>query len=92
MDVAVKKIFMTTNVNLMEQAEVKWMQRARHPRLVLFFGMGKHPDQNVFVVIEYMRNGDLLHLLTSSYESERPITWVSRIRLLLDVAEGMNCT
>ena len=40
MNVAVKKIFHTNGTDLMNQSEVKWMQRARHARLLYFFGCG----------------------------------------------------
>lgn len=90
MDVAVKTIFNTKDVDISKQSEVQWMQRARHPRLLLFFGVGRHPSRDIFVVIEYMSEGDLLNLFTTSRESKSLLPWRTRLRLLLDVAEGMR--
>jgi len=43
MNVAVKKIFHTSGTDLMNQSEVKWMQRARHAQLGLLAELD-HPD------------------------------------------------
>eukprot|EP00939_MAST-03C_sp_MAST-3C-sp1_P004985 g4985.t1 len=89
-EVAVKKIFETVNVDLASQQEVRWMQRARHPRLVLFFGCGRAPDNNIFVCIEFMTKGDLLHLLEESRENGRPLPWDERMQYIVDIAEAMS--
>ena len=90
-DVAVKTIFNTRDVDMAAQSEVQWMQRARHPRLILFFGMGKQPPSeggNIFIAIEFMKHGDLLAKLESQ---DREIqSWKVRMRLLEDVALGMQ--
>eukprot|EP00939_MAST-03C_sp_MAST-3C-sp1_P002980 g2980.t1 len=87
-EVAVKTIFETIKVDLASQQEVRWMQRARHPRLVLFFGCGRAPDNNIFVCIEFMANGDLLRLLETSRADGRPLPWHERFQYLVDVAEA----
>jgi len=90
-DVAVKTIFHTRDVNVADQSEVQWMQRARHPRLILFFGMGKQPKPdggNIFIAIEFMNHGDLLAKLESRDDEIK--SWKLRMRLLEDVALGMQ--
>ena len=69
----------------MSHNEVKWMQRARHSRLVMFLGCGREPKRNnIFVVMEYMNGGNFLDALKS-----RRLSWKRRLRILVDVAEGM---
>ena len=54
-DVAVKKMFDTDNIDtLADESEIHFLQRARHPRLVLFMGAGRMPDRNLFLVLEYV--------------------------------------
>ena len=54
-DVAVKKMFDTDDIDtLADESEIHFLQRARHPRLVLFMGAGRMPDRNLFLVLEYV--------------------------------------
>ena len=54
-DVAVKKMFDTDEIDtLADESEIHFLQRARHPRLVLFMGAGRMPDRNLFLVLEYV--------------------------------------
>jgi len=88
--VALKTISRTGDIEMMAQQEVRWMQRARHPRLVLFLGCGRVPDtKDIFVVLEFMERGDFLHHLVDGRESGTPPPWDERLRLLRDVADGM---
>merc|ERR1712054_329602 len=88
--VACKEIFGTENEDLCAQAEVKWMQRARHPRLVMFMGCGRAPSGNIFIALEFMDCGDLLHKFIETRESGTPLSWRMRLELLQDVCGGMN--
>ena len=83
----------TTDVkqdNIFEDPEIKWMQRARHPRLVLFFGAGRADDGRVFYVMELMREGTLTQAFMNARENETSLSWCERLGLLSDVAEGMQ--
>jgi hypothetical protein len=85
-DVAVKKMFDTENVDtLADESEIHFLQRARHPRLVLFMGAGRMPDQNLFIVLEYMEEG----ALDTRIDSDLSFPWSDRLRILGDIAEGM---
>ena len=90
--------------------------RGRHPRLVLFLGCGKLPNQDgIFLVLEYCDGGNLGDLLyrkgarASTDVASIPLrrqdrstsvikrmkrkskvpSWRTRLRLLVDIAEGM---
>ena len=85
-DVAMKKMFDTADIDaLTDESEIHFLQRARHPRLVLFMGAGRMPDKNLFLVLEYMEEGSL----DTRIESDLKFPWIERLRILGDVAEGM---
>ena len=89
LDCAVKTIANTQNISIAAQSEVKWMQRARHERLVMFFGCGRDETGNIFVVLEFMAEGDLLTKMVESRERNKPMPWKLRLQLLHDVVDGM---
>ena len=85
--VAVKTLRDTDMVNLFEDAEIRLLQRARHPRLVMFVGAGyidNDEKRGIFVVMEYMNYGSLTSFL---HNNSRRLE--EKIPLLKDVAEGM---
>jgi len=95
-DVAVKKMLNTERVDLDAEPEIRFLKRARHPKLVWFMGCG-HIDndatKNLFVVLEYMNMGDLSNVLWTSKREKSgapPPTWKTRMSLLKDTAEGMS--
>ena len=92
-DVAVKKLFITpssldtldTSKGVFGDKEIKLMMRTRHKRVVLFLGAGQLSNGSTFLVSEYMAGGDLRRLLACG----DPLPWSRRVRVALDVAEGM---
>jgi serine/threonine protein kinase len=91
--VAVKLITITDSKHvgdIFEDPEIKWMQRARHPRLVLFFGAGRADTGEVFYVMELMREGTLTQAFLKARENDSSLSWCERLGLLTDVAEGMQ--
>ena len=85
--VAVKTLRDTDQINLFEDAEIRLLQRARHPRLVMFVGAGyidNDENKGIFVVMEYMNYGSLTSFL---HNNSRRLE--EKIPLLKDVAEGM---
>eukprot|EP00940_MAST-03C_sp_MAST-3C-sp2_P003367 g3367.t1 len=97
--VAIKKMYPESNdadVDLEKNQEIRFLQRARHPRLVMFLGCGRcsrteRDDASIFVVLEYCDRGDLTHFLYEGHDaSTRVPTWSERVGLLCDVAEGME--
>lgn len=90
---AVKKMFNTDNTSsLDDESEIRFLQRIRHPRLVTFMGAGRIPsERNLFVVLEFMELGSL-HALIQKHSGQpqfRSFLWTVRMRILVDITEGM---
>lgn len=88
-EVAVKKMLDTENKSLSEDTEIHFLQRTRHPRLVMFFGAGRMPDKSLFLVLEYMNLGALSDYL-ENHAAHRDVSWSIRLNVIMDVAEGME--
>lgn len=67
------------------EREVTFMQRMRHPNLVMLFGAGINASNQPFLVLELMPQGSLRALLRSS----RQLLWPMRERIAADIASGM---
>eukprot|EP00939_MAST-03C_sp_MAST-3C-sp1_P005215 g5215.t1 len=92
--VAIKLMFDSSDAPLNEDAEIRILQRARHPRLVMFFGCGKN-DQHTFIVLEFMDRGSLEDLIQATHTAssstlKSSFSWPIRLQLLHDVAIGMR--
>lgn len=86
--VAVKKMYNSQDVDVDADAEIRFLKRARHPRLVLFLGCGRMDSGDLFLVLEYCSEGDLhkfLHRISKDPE------WSTRVDLLVDVVQGLMC-
>mgnify|MGYP001465805280 CR=1 FL=1 len=86
--VAVKTLRDTDHIDLFEDAEIRLLQRARHPRLVMFVGAGyidNLESNGIFVVMEYMNYGSL-----TSFLHDNARRFEEKLPLLKDVAEGMD--
>jgi hypothetical protein len=74
--------------------EVMCMQRVRHPRIVLFFGVGTMSDEDfgitrILVVTQFMTLGSLENVIDVAKRSPVPMTWHQRLQYVRDIAEGM---
>eukprot|EP00940_MAST-03C_sp_MAST-3C-sp2_P000262 g262.t1 len=97
-EVAIKKVF-DKKITLERNDEIRFLQRARHPRLVMFLGcgyLGTDKHDGIFVVLEFCEYGSLTsyvigdpkaHAEKKGLPEER--SWSVRMSLLDDVAEGM---
>lgn len=65
--------------------EVTFMQKIRHPNLLIFYGAGVTTDRRAFLVVELMPLGSLRKMLLS----DRELSPASRQLMALDVARGM---
>jgi serine/threonine protein kinase len=65
--------------------ELGLWQRLRHPNIVQFLGVLKHPSRLIFLT-EYLRNGSLYDILKKKGRLD-PLTAVA---YALDIARGMN--
>ncbi|CAL4987461.1 unnamed protein product [Urochloa decumbens] len=69
-------------------AEVELMRRAHHANLLRLVGLCRHAGR-WYLVTEFADHGSLRdRLLISS--GEPPLTWAQRVRVALDVAEGLR--
>ena len=84
-DVAVKVMFDVDDD--IDNDEINFLRRCRHPRLVMFLGCGKRESGDVFVVLEYCSKGTLADLL---FKSKRAPAWSLRVSLFVDIAEAMT--
>eukprot|EP00939_MAST-03C_sp_MAST-3C-sp1_P003981 g3981.t1 len=83
---AIKKMYTSEDLDISEDSEIAFLQRARHHRLITFVGFGRMNDGNIFIALEFMRGGSL----ESAIYGDNPPSWVTRVSLLADVAEGMT--
>ncbi|XP_051147363.1 integrin-linked protein kinase 1-like [Andrographis paniculata] len=65
--------------------ELALWQKLRHPNIVQFLGVLKHPDR-LILITEYLRNGSLYDILRKKGRLD-PLTAVA---YALDIARGMN--
>eukprot|EP00940_MAST-03C_sp_MAST-3C-sp2_P002068 g2068.t1 len=102
-EVAIKIMFDSANVDLDRDDEIRFLQRARHKRLVMFLGCGRGrvvdsdgqdgpttPDDAAdrnIFVVLELCDKGDLHGLLS--KSKKKPAWDQRLSLLADVCEGM---
>eukprot|EP00940_MAST-03C_sp_MAST-3C-sp2_P000183 g183.t1 len=84
-DVAIKIMFDASSD--IDNDEINFLRRCRHPRLVMFLGCGMRKNGDVFVVLEYCSRGTLADFL---FEGPAPPAWPLRVSLFADVAEAMT--
>jgi len=85
-DVAVKKLKCNSRVSQEFSRELCVLQRLRHPNLVLF--MGAYMQDPPMIVSEFCAGGTVFALLHQ--RPELPLPWSQRLKMVLDVAKGMN--
>lgn len=75
-----------------ESSEVQFMVSIRHPRLVMFLGVGRFNDGRKFMVSEFMGGGSLDRSIWKSHARDdwKPATWGRRLRYLRDIALGIK--
>eukprot|EP00939_MAST-03C_sp_MAST-3C-sp1_P004320 g4320.t1 len=71
-----------------DDAELRFLQRARHKNLVMFFGGGIDDNGKGFVVLEFMNRGDFSNFLWD--DGDEVLDWTLRLALLGDAAAGMR--
>ena len=71
--------------------EAEFLMRIRHPRLVMFMGFGFDSTNTLFILTEYMEEGNLTKILhTDEGKKKYSQKWALKIRWLLDVAQGLH--
>jgi len=75
--------------SIFEEAEIRFLIRTRHERLVMFLGAGHLSDGgSLFICSEYMEGGSLDKYL---WDAAFYVTWIQRLQMLRDVVGGL-CT
>ncbi|KAK1432975.1 hypothetical protein QVD17_09878 [Tagetes erecta] len=91
--VAVKRFNTAHNTpsNGMKEFEMKlkFLIKARHRNLVSFLGYCIHLEHKL-LVLEYVPNGTLTQHLFLSTENDSLLTWNQMVRIVLDVAQGLD--
>lgn len=86
--VAIKKMFVQEGEqakSFLNDPEIHFLMRTRHPRLVMFLGCGTLNDGTVFMVCEFMEGGAMDGYLWD----KPPVPWTHKLQVLLDVADGI---
>ena len=86
--VAIKEMFFSDEISLVDESEIKFLQRVRHRRLVLFLGCGRTDEGYIFTVLELMNGGSFDTLLWEGVPEH--CSWKKRLQILADSAEGMS--
>ncbi|KAG6401013.1 hypothetical protein SASPL_137858 [Salvia splendens] len=74
-------------------AELEFLGKARHQRLVPLVGHCLDDDNVKFLVYKYMPNGDLsnaLYRMTSSEEGLQSLDWITRLKIAIGAAEALS--
>ncbi|WCJ38237.1 Receptor-like kinase TMK4 [Euphorbia peplus] len=93
-EIAVKrmKVNAVTEMGKMDefQAEISVLSKVRHRHLVSLLGYCESGNEG-FLIYEYMPKGTLKqHLFEWHERSWPPLTWKQRVRIALDVAQGLE--
>ncbi|KDN46754.1 hypothetical protein RSAG8_04134, partial [Rhizoctonia solani AG-8 WAC10335] len=89
-DVAIKEVLPSKDYDVAKYFEREWrlMKEARHPNVVLFLGLSRAPppDDRIFIVSEFIDNGNLRQLV---HDTRQPLEWPLRLSVLTDIARAM---
>ncbi|CAE6421905.1 unnamed protein product [Rhizoctonia solani] len=89
-DVAIKEVLPSKDYDVAKYFEREWrlMKEARHPNVVLFLGLSRAPppDNRIFIVSEFIDNGNLRQLI---HDTRQSLEWPLRLSILTDIARAM---
>ncbi|KAI6004863.1 kinase-like domain-containing protein, partial [Pisolithus albus] len=89
-DVTIKEVLPSKNYNVAKYFEREWrlMKESRHPNVVLYLGLSRAPppDGRVFIISEYIENGNLR---TYIIDKTNPFPWRLRISFATDIARSL---
>ncbi|KAF9238339.1 kinase-like domain-containing protein [Melanogaster broomeanus] len=89
-DVAIKEVLPSTTYDVAKYFEREWrlMKEARHPNVVLYLGLCRvpPPDGRIFIVSEYIENGNLRQYI---FDKHKPFPWRLRISFATDIARAL---
>ncbi|KAF8622800.1 hypothetical protein AX15_006728 [Amanita polypyramis BW_CC] len=89
-DVAIKEVLPSTDYDVAKYFEREWrlMKECRHPNICLFIGLSRAPppDNRIFIVSEYIDNGNVRTYIHDKY---RFFPWRLRVSFATDVARAL---
>ncbi|KAH7882153.1 kinase-like domain-containing protein [Phlebopus sp. FC_14] len=89
-DVAIKEVLPSSNYDVAKYFEREWrlMKEARHPNVVLYLGLSRAPppDGRIFIISEYIDNGNLR---TYIFDKHKPFPWRLRLSFATDIARAL---
>ncbi|KZO98216.1 kinase-like protein [Calocera viscosa TUFC12733] len=87
-DVAIKEVLPSNDYDVRKYFEREWklMREARHPNVVLFLGLSSAPDGRVFIVSEFIENGNLRQYI---FAKSKPFPWRLRLSFCIDIARAL---
>ncbi|KAH7924436.1 kinase-like protein [Leucogyrophana mollusca] len=89
-DVAIKEVLPSNSYDVAKYFEREWrlMKEARHPNVVLYLGLSRAPppDGRIFIISEYIENGNLRMYI---YDKTKPFPWRLRLSFATDIARAL---
>ncbi|KAG7087552.1 hypothetical protein E1B28_013508 [Marasmius oreades] len=89
-DVAIKEVLPSNEYDVSKYFEREWrlMKESRHPNIVLFLGLSRAPDPDgrIFIVSEFIENGNLRLYI---HEKLKPFPWRLRLSFATDIARAL---
>ncbi|KAF8464815.1 kinase-like domain-containing protein [Gautieria morchelliformis] len=87
-DVAIKEVLPSSEYDVAKYFEREWrlMKEARHPNVVLYLGLSRAPDGRIFIVSEYIENGNLRLYI---HDKAKPFPWRLRLSFATDICRAL---
>ncbi|KAF9074496.1 kinase-like domain-containing protein [Rhodocollybia butyracea] len=89
-DVAIKEVIPSNEYDVAKYFEREWrlMKESRHPNIVLFLGLSRapDPDNRIFIVSEFIDNGNLRLYI---HDKAKPFPWRLRLSFATDIARAL---
>ncbi|KAH7105124.1 kinase-like protein [Auriculariales sp. MPI-PUGE-AT-0066] len=89
-DVAIKEVLPSTEYDVAKYFEREWrlMKEARHPNVVLYLGLSRAPapDNRIFIVSEFIENGNLRIYI---HDKNKPFPWRLRLSFATDISRAL---
>ncbi|KAF9264606.1 kinase-like protein [Marasmius fiardii PR-910] len=89
-DVAIKEVLPSNEYDVGKYFEREWrlMKESRHPNIVLFLGLSRAPDPDgrIFIVSEFIENGNLRLYI---HDKTKPFPWRLRLSFATDIARAL---
>ncbi|THH16284.1 hypothetical protein EW146_g4321 [Bondarzewia mesenterica] len=89
-DVAIKEVLPSNEYDVAKYFEREWrlLKESRHPNVVLYLGLSRAPDPDgrIFIVSEFIENGNLRMYI---HDKHKPFPWRLRISFATDIARAL---